>query len=50
MVFISQNGLKALKEYKYASSPPTLLDTYMNVWWEFVVNILPKVISLSLKK
>ena len=40
---ISEEGLKALKEYKYQSTGYSPLDNVLNHWWLFVVKRVPKV-------
>lgn len=41
MLVLSEKQLKRLKEHCYSSNGTTLLDTYMQVWWEWVVQHLP---------
>lgn len=38
---ISEKQLKRLKEHCYSSSGTTILDPYMQIWWEWVVHKLP---------
>ena len=46
MGFITEEGLKQLKLYKYVSGPYSPLDTFLNkYWWEQIVKIMPMVIS-----
>lgn len=46
---ITEEGLKALKEYKYQSTGYSPLDNVFNHWWLFVVERVPKV-SAKLSK
>lgn len=48
----SEKQLKRLKEHSYSATGSTLLDPYMQVWWEWVVKkfplwLAPNVITLS---
>lgn len=43
MGYITESGLKALKEYKYVSGGYSVMDKVMNHWWEFFVKLIPKV-------
>lgn len=41
MVCLTEAQLKRLKEHCYNSSGSTMLDPYMQIWWEWVVHKLP---------
>ncbi len=41
MGYITNDGLKALKEYKYVSGGYSVMDKVMNHWWEFFVKLIP---------
>lgn len=43
MGYITQDGLKALKQYKYVSGGYSKLDMIYNHWWEFFVKLIPLV-------
>ena len=43
MGYISEEGLAALKAYKYQSTGYSPLDNVFNHWWLFVVERVPKV-------
>lgn len=45
MGYITEDGLKALKNYKYVSGGSSQVDKIMNHWWEFFVKLLPMVSS-----
>ena len=47
MGYITDDGLKALKNYKYVSGGYSFMDKIMNHWWEFFVKLIPLVISAS---
>ena len=41
MGYITPEGLKNLKAYKYVSGGYSSLDKLMNHWWEFFVTLIP---------
>jgi len=43
MGFITEEGLKNLKAYKYVSGGYSFLDKIFNHWWEFFVKLIPMV-------
>lgn len=43
MGFITEEGLKNLKNYKYVSGGYSVLDKVFNHWWEFFVKLIPLV-------
>ena len=43
MGFITEEGLKNLKNYKYVSGGYSKLDYVFNHWWEFFVKLIPMV-------
>lgn len=43
MGFITEEGLKNLKNYKYVSGGYSFLDKIFNHWWEFFVKLIPMV-------
>lgn len=43
MGFITEEGLKNLKNYKYVSGGYSFLDKIFNHWWEFFVKLIPLV-------
>ena len=44
MGYITQEGLKELKNYKYNSSGYSIVDKIMNkLWWEQIIKIMPMV-------
>lgn len=47
MGYITDDGLKALKSYKYVSGGSSYVDKIMNHWWEFFVKLIPLVSSLK---
>jgi hypothetical protein len=46
MGYITDDGLKALKAYKYVSGGYSFMDNIFNHWWEFFVKLIP-LVSLS---
>jgi len=44
MGFITEEGLKNLKNYKYVSGGYSFLDKIFNHWWEFFVKLIPMVL------
>ena len=47
MGFITEEGLKNLKNYKYVSGGYSFLDKIFNHWWEFFVKLIPMVTYLN---
>jgi hypothetical protein len=47
MGFITEEGLKNLKNYKYVSGGYSFLDKIFNHWWEFFVKLIPMVLYSS---
>jgi hypothetical protein len=47
MGFITEEGLKNLKNYKYVSGGYSFLDKIFNHWWEFFVKLIPMVLYNS---
>jgi hypothetical protein len=47
MGFITEEGLKNLKNYKYVSGGYSFLDKIFNHWWEFFVKLIPMVLNSS---
>ena len=47
MGFITEEGLKNLKNYKYVSGGYSFLDKIFNHWWEFFVKLIPMVTFLT---
>jgi hypothetical protein len=43
MGYITDDGLKALKAYKYVSGGYSFMDNIFNHWWEFFVKLIPLV-------
>jgi len=43
MGYITDEGLKNLKAYKYVSGGYSFLDNIFNHWWEFFVKLIPLV-------
>jgi len=43
MGYITDDGLKALKAYKYVSGGYSFMDNIFNHWWEFFVKLIPMV-------
>lgn len=43
MGYITEQGLKELKNYKYQSGGYSFMDKIMNHWWEFFVKLIPMV-------
>ena len=43
MGYITDDGLKALKAYKYVSGGYSFMDKIFNHWWEFFVKLIPLV-------
>ena len=43
MGFITEEGLRNLKNYKYVSGGYSVLDKVFNHWWEFFVKLIPMV-------
>lgn len=39
--YITDDGLKHIKEHKYKSGGYSFLDNIINPWWEFVVTLVP---------
>ena len=48
MGFITEEGLKNLKNYKYVSGGYSFLDKIFNHWWEFFVKLIPMVTYLNI--
>jgi hypothetical protein len=48
MGFITEEGLRNLKNYKYVSGGYSVLDKVFNHWWEFFVKLIPMVNKLIL--
>lgn len=46
MGYITEDGLKNLKAYRYVSGGYSVVDKYMNIWWEFFVKLIPLVNNL----
>jgi len=44
MGYITEQGLKELKNYKYVSGGYSFMDKIMNHWWEFFVKLIPLVL------
>ena len=47
MGYITDDGLKDIKSYKYVSGGSSYVDKIMNHWWEFFVKLIPLVSSLK---
>lgn len=43
MGYITEEGLKNLKAYKYVSGGYSFMDNIFNHWWEFFVKLIPLV-------
>ena len=43
MGYITEEGLKNLKTYKYVSGGYSFLDKILNHWWEFFIKLIPMV-------
>ncbi len=43
MGYITNEGLRNLKAYKYVSGGYSQLDLIMNHWWEFFIKLIPMV-------
>lgn len=43
MGYITEQGLKELKNYKYVSGGSSAVDKIMNHWWEFFITLIPMV-------
>ena len=48
MAFITPQGIKALKQYKYVSGGYSPLDNVFNYWWEFFVKLMPRNVAPNL--
>lgn len=48
MGYITEEGLKALNDYKYKAGGYTWLDTMMNYFWEFTVKLVPTWVAPNL--
>lgn len=48
MGFITEEGLKNLKNYKYVSGGYSFLDKIFNHWWEFFVKLIPMNVAPNL--
>lgn len=47
MGYITDDGLIALKNYKYISGGYSFMDKIMNHWWEFFVKLIPMVSQMN---
>lgn len=45
MAFITPEGLENIKNHKYVSGGYSMVDKYMNYYWEFCVKLIPMVSS-----
>jgi ethanolaminephosphotransferase len=43
--YITEDGLKNIKNHKYKAGGYSILDNLMNPWWEFVVGCVPKTVA-----
>ena len=43
--YITDSGLKNIKEHKYKAGGYSILDNLMNPYWEFVVSMVPKTVA-----
>jgi len=48
MGFLTKDGLEHIKNHKYKSSGYSPLDLKFNVWWEGVLNVIPKSMAPNL--
>lgn len=43
--FVTEKGLENIKNHKYKAGGYSVLDNILNVYWEFVVNKIPKTVA-----